>query len=175
MNEVNIERRKKVPKLVQNKFYHEADQRVKSCLFFAVVIQGKKRFLQSFPQTILSDINSKEFFAQCEAFFKKEKNFIVERMHLYNSNQADKKHATQQLLQKQMGNNSNSNYSNQNSNYPNQGQTGTHTISSEKELTKQNKPCQKLEYFGKPNKPTNNQKACYFYGNNFSPNHKSSC
>ena len=30
------------------------------------------------------------FFAQCEGSFKKEKKFIAERMHLYNTNQADR-------------------------------------------------------------------------------------
>ena len=39
---------------------------------------------------MLSDINFKEFFTQCEGLSKKEKNFIIERMHLYNNNQADR-------------------------------------------------------------------------------------
>ena len=89
VNEINIERRKKGSKLGQNIIYHEADQRVKSRLFFALGTEGTKRFLQSFPHTIQSDISFKEFFTQCEGLFKKEKNFIVERMHLYNTNQAD--------------------------------------------------------------------------------------
>ena len=44
----NIERRKKGPKLGQNIFYHEADQRIKSCLFFALGTEEKKRYLQNF-------------------------------------------------------------------------------------------------------------------------------
>ena len=89
VNENIIERRKKGPKLGQNIFYHEADQRIKSRLFFALGTEEKKLYLQSFPYTILSDINFINFFAQCKSLFKKKTNFIVERMHLYNPNQAD--------------------------------------------------------------------------------------
>ena len=84
VNEINIERRKKGHKLGQIIFYHEADQRVKSCLFFALGTEGKKRFLPSCPHTILSGINFKELFTQCDGLFNKEKKIIVERMHLYN-------------------------------------------------------------------------------------------
>ena len=90
VNEINIERTKKVPKLGQNIFYHKTDQQFKSRLFFALGTERKKRFLQSYPHTIFSDINFKEVSTQCEGLFKKEKNFIVERMHLYNTNQADR-------------------------------------------------------------------------------------
>ena len=64
-NEINIVRRKKGPKLGQNNFYHKADQRVKSRLFFALGSERKRRFLQSIPHTKLSDINFKE----CEGLF----------------------------------------------------------------------------------------------------------
>ena len=72
------------------------------------------------------------------------------------------------------GNNSNSNYSNQNSN-------NQFRVKQEPKLSVQKKNLQNRinraknqnPTFGKPNKPTNNQKACYFCGKDYSPNHKS--
>ena len=44
-NEANEERRKKGPKISPNVYYHEADARIKSRLFFALGNKGKERFL----------------------------------------------------------------------------------------------------------------------------------
>ena len=44
INELNIERRRKGPRISQNWFYHEAEAQVKSRLFFALRNEGKRRF-----------------------------------------------------------------------------------------------------------------------------------
>ena len=45
-NEQNAERRKKGPKIGPYIFYHEANQRVKSRLFFSLVTEGKSVFFK---------------------------------------------------------------------------------------------------------------------------------
>ena len=89
-NEQNADRQKKGPKIERNIYYHEADQKVKSRLFFSLGTEGKKRFLQNFAHVNLATTQFKDFSEQCENLFKKDKNFIVERMHLYNSSQNDR-------------------------------------------------------------------------------------
>ena len=86
-NEIKAERRRKSPKIGPNTFYHEVDQEVKSRLFFALGTEGKKRFLQDFAHVNLATTSFKDFVKHCTNFFREDKNFIVERMHLYNSSQ----------------------------------------------------------------------------------------
>ena len=84
MNEQNADRRKKGPKIEPNIYYYEADQRVKSRLFFSLGTEEKKRFLQNFAHGYLATTHFKNFFEQCTILFEEDKNLIVERMHLYN-------------------------------------------------------------------------------------------
>ena len=51
INELNLERRRKGPRISQNWFYHEAEARMKSRLFFALGNEGRRRFADSFPHT----------------------------------------------------------------------------------------------------------------------------
>ena len=44
--------------------------------------EGRKRFLQSYPHAYLSAIIFQEFHEHCVLFFRKEKNYIIERLKL---------------------------------------------------------------------------------------------
>ena len=72
-NEANEERRKKGPKLSLNVYFHEADARIKSRLFFALGNEGKKRFLQQHAHTNLSTVKFKFFHDACEQLIKRER------------------------------------------------------------------------------------------------------
>ena len=89
-NEQNADRRKKGPKIGPNIYSHQADPRVKSRLFFSLGTEGKKRFFQNFVHVNLATTKFKDFFEQCTNLFKKDKKFVVERKHLYNSSQKDR-------------------------------------------------------------------------------------
>ena len=65
-NEQNAESRKKGPKIGPNIFYHEADQRVKSRLFFSLGTVGKKRFVQNFAHVNLATTQFRDFFEQMQ-------------------------------------------------------------------------------------------------------------
>ena len=54
ITELNVERRRKGPRISQNWFYHEAEARLKSRLFFALGNEGKRRFADSYPHTDIS-------------------------------------------------------------------------------------------------------------------------
>ena len=75
-----------------------------------------------------------------------------------------------------MGNNFNSNYSNQNSNNPFRvKQEPTLSVQKKNLQNRINRAQNQNSTFGKPNKPTKNQKACYFGVKDYSLNHKLSC
>ena len=79
-------------------------------------------------------------------------------------------------LQKQMGNNFNLNYTIQNSiNQFMFKQEPTLSVQKKNLQNRINRAKNQNCTFGKANKPTKNQKACYFCGKDYSPNHKSSC
>ena len=80
-----MERRRKGPRISQNWFYHEAEARMKSRLFFALGNEGRERFADSFPHTDISIIPFREFHTGCETLFKVEREFPVERIKLYNT------------------------------------------------------------------------------------------
>ena len=84
INELNIERRKKGPRISQNWLYHEAEARLKSRLFSALGNKGKRRFADSFPHTDISAIPYREFHNGCETLFKVKRDYTVERIKLYN-------------------------------------------------------------------------------------------
>ena len=71
--ELNVEPRRKSPRISQNWFYHEAEDRLKSCLFFSLGNEGKRRFADSFPQTDISVTPFREFHNGCENLFKVER------------------------------------------------------------------------------------------------------
>ena len=89
-NEANEERTNKGPKISPNVYYHEADARFKSRLFFALGNEGKKRFLQQHAHINLNTVKFKFFHDACEQLFKREKNYIIERMQMYNASHGDK-------------------------------------------------------------------------------------
>ena len=85
ITELNVERRRKGPRINQNWFYHEAEARMKSRLFFALGNEGRRRFADSFPHTDIGNIPFREFHIGCETLFKVEREFTVERIKLYNT------------------------------------------------------------------------------------------
>ena len=89
VTESNSERRRKGPQTGQNTYHHKADNRVKSGLFFAHGNEGKNRFLRQNLRTNLNTISFKNFHSLCKSLFRREKNYIIERMQLYNANQVD--------------------------------------------------------------------------------------
>ena len=85
VNELNIERKRKGPRISQNWFYHKTEARMKSRLFFALGNEGKRRFADSFPHTDISNIPFQEFHNGCETLFKVEQEYTAERIKLYNT------------------------------------------------------------------------------------------
>ena len=85
INELNVEKGKKGPRKSQNWFYHEAEARLKSRLFFALGNEGKRRFADFFPHTDFSVIPFRDFHNSCETLFKMERDYTVERIKLYNT------------------------------------------------------------------------------------------
>ena len=85
ITELNIERRRKGPRISQNWFYHEAEARMKSRLFFALGNEGRRRFADSFPHMDNSNIPFREFHTGCETLFKFEREYTGERIKLYNT------------------------------------------------------------------------------------------
>ena len=87
VTEMNEERRAKGPRVAPGVFYYEVEQRIKSRLFFSLGSEGRKRFLQSYPHADLNAISFHEF---CVLLFKKEKNYIIERLQMYNAVHSDR-------------------------------------------------------------------------------------
>ena len=90
VTEMNEERRAKDPRVAPGVFYYEVEQRIKSRLFFSVGSEGRKRFLQSYPHADVSAMSFKEFHEFCVLLFKKEKNYIIERLQMYNAVHTDR-------------------------------------------------------------------------------------
>ena len=82
---MNEERRVKGPRVAPGVFFYEVEQRIKSRLFFSPGSEGRKRFLQSYPHADLSAIYFQEFHEFCVLLFWKEKNYIIERLQIYNA------------------------------------------------------------------------------------------
>ena len=85
VNDFNTERRRKGPRIGLNWFYHEAEARLKSRLFFALGNEGKRRFADSYPHTDISVTSFRDFHQACEVLFKIERDYTVERIKLYNN------------------------------------------------------------------------------------------
>ena len=81
INELNIERRQKGPRIGLNWFYHEAEAR----LFFALGNEGKRRFADSYPHTDISVTPFREIHNACETLFKIERDYTIECIKLYNT------------------------------------------------------------------------------------------
>ena len=62
---------------------------MKYILFFPLGSEGRKRFLQIYPHADLNAITFKEFHDNCVLLFKKEKNYIIERLQIYIAVHAD--------------------------------------------------------------------------------------
>ena len=90
ITEMNEESRAKGPRVSPGVFYYEVEQRIKSRLFFSLGSEGRKRFLQSYPHADLSAISFREFHEFCVLLFRKEKNYIIERMQMYNAVHSDR-------------------------------------------------------------------------------------
>ena len=89
--EMNEERKcAKGPRVAPGVFYYEVEQRIKSCLFFSLGSEGRKMFLQSYPHADLSAISFQEFHEFCVLLFRKEKNYIIERLQMYNAVHSDR-------------------------------------------------------------------------------------
>ena len=82
VDEINEERRSKGPRIAPDFFFQEAQQRIKYRLFFSLGSEGRKTFLQTYPHADLSDISFKEFSHNCVLLFKKDKNYIRERLQI---------------------------------------------------------------------------------------------
>ena len=89
VTEMNEERRAKGPRVAPGVFYYEVEQRIKSRLFFSLGSEGRKRLLQSYPHADLKAISFREFHEFCVLLFKKEKNYINERLQMYNAVHSD--------------------------------------------------------------------------------------
>ena len=88
--EMNEERRANGPRVAPGVFYYEVEQRIKSRLFFLLGSEGRKRFLQSYPHADLCAISLKKFHEFCVLLFRKEKNYIIERLQMYNAVHTDR-------------------------------------------------------------------------------------
>ena len=80
--EMMEERRAKGPRVAPGVFFYELEQRIKSRLFFSLGSEGRKNFLQSFPHVDFSAISFQVFYEYCVLRFKKEKNYIIERLQI---------------------------------------------------------------------------------------------
>ena len=89
--EMNEERRAKGPRVAPGVYFYEVEQRIKSRLFFSLGSEGRKRFLQNYPHADLSAISFQEFHEFSVLLFRKEKNYIIERLQNYNSVHTDRK------------------------------------------------------------------------------------
>ena len=85
VTELNVERRRKGPRISQNWFYHEAEARLKSRLLFALGNKGKRRFTDSYPHTDISVTPFRDFHYACETLFTVERDYTVERIKLNNT------------------------------------------------------------------------------------------
>ena len=85
VTELNVEHRRKGPRITQNWFYHEAEARLKSRSFFALGNEGKRSFADSFPHTDISVTPFRGFYNGCETLFKVERDYTVEHTKLYNT------------------------------------------------------------------------------------------
>ena len=81
----NEERRRKGPRIGDNWYYHEAEARLKSRIFFSLGNEEKKRFLDSYPHQYLNTCSFIDFHKFCEDLFKAERDYTVERIKLYNT------------------------------------------------------------------------------------------
>ena len=88
--EMNEKRRAKSPGVAPGVYFYEVVQRVKSRLFFSLSSEGKKHFLQSYQHADLSAIPFQEFHEFCVLLFRKEKNYIIERLQIYNAVHAER-------------------------------------------------------------------------------------
>ena len=88
--EMNEERRAKGPRVAPGVYYYEVEQRIKSRLFFSLGSEGRKRFLQRYPHADFSAISFQEFHEFGVLLFKKEKNYIIERLQMYNAVHTDR-------------------------------------------------------------------------------------
>ena len=88
--EMNEERRARGPRVAPGAYYNEVEQQIKSRLFFSLCSEGRKRFLQSYPHADLSAISFQEFHEFSVLLFKKEKNYIIERLQMYNAVHTDR-------------------------------------------------------------------------------------
>ena len=84
VDETNVEMRKKGPRIGMNWFFHEAEVRARSRLFFALGNAGRKKLAQAFPHADLNLLSLREFFQNCAYAFKVELNVTMERIKLYN-------------------------------------------------------------------------------------------
>ena len=58
ITELNVEMRRRGPRISQNWFYHEAEARMKSRLFFALRNEARRRFADSFPHTDIREFHT---------------------------------------------------------------------------------------------------------------------
>ena len=70
--------------------HYEAEQRINSRLFFSLGSEGRKHFLQSYHHADLSAISFQEFHEYCVLLFRKEKNYIIEFLQIYNAVHAER-------------------------------------------------------------------------------------
>ena len=83
--EANVERRKKGRRIGMNWFFHEAEARSRSRLFFALGNEGRKKLVQAFPHADLNLFSFGIFFQNCVYAFRVEVNVTMERIKLYSS------------------------------------------------------------------------------------------
>ena len=72
-----------------NVYYHEADARIKSRLFFAPEKKGRRYFATT--RTQKSQLRKNNFLHDaCVQLFKDEKNYKIERMQIYNASYGER-------------------------------------------------------------------------------------
>ena len=84
MDEYTAERIRKGPRIGHGWCYHEAETRLKSRLFFWLVNEREKKFIDSYPYLDANSFSFIDFHKSCEYLFKAERDYTVESIKLYN-------------------------------------------------------------------------------------------
>ena len=83
------EERLKAPEL-HRVYFSMRSNNASNLVFFSLGPEGRKRFFQSYLPADLSAISFKKFYDNCVLFFKKGKNYIIERLQICNAVHADR-------------------------------------------------------------------------------------
>ena len=85
VDEANVESRKRGLRIGLNWFFHEAEARARSILFFALGNEGRKKLVQAFPHADLNLLPLRDVFQNSIYAFKVEVKVTMECIKLYSS------------------------------------------------------------------------------------------